>query len=95
MAVVVHASVPDVWSNAVDNNEFEDSFFESLCYEFSKFHSAKKKTKLIPKYAFKNLCDIDADTEMLTSDLEYIKKMILRWLVNKPKCNPFVNDWEE
>lgn len=75
---------PDVWSDPLSSAEFEDSFYESIVYHWSKEYS-KETTNVIAKAIAWNL-DL-GDAEKGDIDLEQLKKTMELWFEKNLSSN--------
>ncbi|MFT6735611.1 MAG: hypothetical protein ACJAS9_003822 [Polaribacter sp.] len=75
---------PDVWSDPISSTEFEDSFYESIIYHWSKEYS-KETTNVIAQAVAWNL-DLD-DAEKDEMDLMQLKKAMELWFKKNLSSN--------
>jgi hypothetical protein len=75
---------PDVWNDLLSSEEFENSFCESLMYQWSKEHS--KETSNVVAQAFACNLGLDPDKkEELT--IAYLNRIINQWMIDNPSLN--------
>ncbi|MDD3816036.1 MAG: phospholipase D family protein [Desulfocapsaceae bacterium] len=75
---------PDVWSDPLSSEEFEDSFCETLLYHWSKEYS--KETSNLVAQAFSRNLDLWEDEKNTLSN-EQLKNLINQWLISNPCLN--------
>jgi len=75
---------PDVWSDPVSSTEFENSFFESIIYHWSKEYS-KETTNTIAQAIARNM-DLGTD-EKEELDIKQLKEAIDNWLSKNPEVS--------
>ncbi len=75
---------PDVWNDPISSREFEDSFFESLLYHWSK-ETFKKSSNVIAKAIARNMNL--SDDEKNDMDTAQLKERLDGWLSKNPSSN--------
>lgn len=75
---------PDVWSDPLSSREFEDSFFKSILYHWSKEYS-KETTNVIAQAIAWNM-DFGAE-EKNEMDVIQLKESIDNWLSENPEAS--------
>lgn len=76
--------LPDVWSDPLSSAEFEESFYESIIYHWSKEYS-KETSNVIAQALARNLgLDTDEKEEI---NVDQLKDAMDSWLIENPSSS--------
>lgn len=81
---ISHVPSPDVWSDPLSSEEFEDSFCESIIYHWSKEYS-RETNNVIGQALTLNLGLESEEKEKI--DIKQLKGLIDQWLIKNPGLN--------
>jgi len=74
---------PDVWNDPLSSEEYEDSFFESIIYHWSKEYS-RETSNVIAQAISRNIDDYGLSEED-RMDIDILKNAVDSWLAENPK----------
>ncbi|MFV0574687.1 MAG: phospholipase D-like domain-containing protein [Vibrio sp.] len=81
--------VPDIWNDPISSQEFEESFFNSICYQWSKEISRQTSNKIAQlissNLGYDSYKRKEIDSDELRSDIE-------SWFENNPGIDLFLDE---
>lgn len=81
---IASVPTPDIWSDPLSSEEFEDSFFESIIYHWSKEYSRETINKIAQAIAW----NLDLGTEEKNEmDAQQLKDALDTWLLENPESS--------
>lgn len=79
---ITHVATPDVWSDPLSSREFEDSFLESLQYDWSKEYN-RESSNIIAKSIARNI-ELEEDRKI---PIDQLREKIEHWLNSNPELS--------